>query len=101
MEKKRLSGVRESGTGHTDECYAHFLWIRDCSSSIVGARSSSLRRLSIFSLLSPWNHHHEGVEEELNREARDVGLGGRADGPPFRSRRERRLSRDKRSAGEC
>jgi hypothetical protein len=60
----------------------------------------------MFSLLSFWDHHHEGVADVLNKEAlyeeaRDVCLGGRAEAPLCRSRRERRLSKDKRLGGEC
>lgn len=59
----------------------------------------------MFSLLSFWNHHHEGVADVLNRalgeEARDECLEGRADEPLFRSRRERRLSKDDLCGGDC
>jgi hypothetical protein len=94
--------VRQAGN-------AHFLWIWACSSSTVGRRSSSLSRRSIFSLLSCWSHHHEGVADVLNRalgdgkgrEARGVCLVGRADEPLVRSWRERRKSNEVRSGDEC
>src|SRR6266850_6151838 len=97
--------MREKTRGCTAG-YAHFLWIRDCSSSTVGPRSSSLSRRSILSLLSFWSRHHEGVADVLNsalgegKEARGVCLVGRADEPLSRSRRERRKSNEDRSGGE-
>lgn len=101
---------REENDEGCTTCHVHFLWIRDCSSSTVGPRSSSLSRRSTSSLLSLWNRHHEGVADELNRalgdgregkEARDVCLEGRAEEPLLWLRSERRASNEERSGGEC
>jgi hypothetical protein len=104
----RSTRIKEKGkTTRCTACHAHFLWIRDCSSSTVGARSSSLSRRSIPSLLSFETRHHEDVADVLNnalgdgKEGRGVCLTGRADDPLCRSRRERRASNEDRSGGEC